>query len=93
MSRPKPVILLEYVNRETFKSDQVLDAEGIWVVMYEGRAFNLKTVDYSGKAEPKYKKVAFSNPGHAINLAKKLNKTHKTDQFEVFKFINGEKII
>ena len=92
MSRPKPVVLLEQVNKETFKSNQVLDADGIWIVLYEEKPFNLKTVDYSGNAEPKYKKVAFSNPGHAINLAKKLNRVHKTDRFEVYKFMHGEKV-
>ena len=36
-----------------------------------------------GYASPKYKKVSFSNPGHAINLAKKLNVLFKCDKFTV----------
>ena len=92
ISRPKPSVLLEYVNKETYKSDQVLDADGIWAVFYKGNPFNLKTIDYSGRSEPKYKKIAFSNKGHALNLAKKLNKTHQTTEFEVFKLLHGEKI-
>ena len=41
---------------------------------------------------PKYKKVSFSNPGHAHNLAKKLNAMYKVEDFAVYKLITGEKI-
>lgn len=93
MSRPKPTILLENVNKSTYKSDQILSSEGIWAVFFDGNPINLKTqnilVAYPG---PKYKKVSFSNPGHAINLAKKLNTTFKTDKFSVVLLKQGEKI-
>ena len=91
MSRPAPNILMEFVDGKTYKSEQVLDAEAIWAVFYKDKPFNLKSqnklTNYPG---PKYKKVSFSNPGHAHNLAKKLNDTFKTDQFEVYKLTNGE---
>ena len=84
MSRPKPTVLLEHVNKTTYKSDQILSSEGIWAVFYDNQPINLKTqnilVAYPG---PKYKKVSFSNPGHAHNLAKKLNALFKTDKFTV----------
>jgi hypothetical protein len=93
MSRPKPTILLEYVNKTNFKSEQVLSSEGIWAVFYEGKPINLKNqnilIAYPG---PKYKKVSFSNPGHAINLAKKLNELFKTDKFSVVILKQGEQI-
>jgi hypothetical protein len=41
---------------------------------------------------PKYKKVSFSNPGHARNLAKKLNKLFKTTDFSVVKLTHGETV-
>jgi hypothetical protein len=41
---------------------------------------------------PKYKKVSFSNSGHAINLAEKLNKLFQTLDFSVYKLTTGEKI-
>ena len=73
MSRPKPTVLLETIDKKTYKADQVLKAEAIWAVFYQGAPFNLKSsnilTNYPG---PKYKKVSFSNPGHALNLAKKL---------------------
>jgi hypothetical protein len=42
---------------------------------------------------PKYKKVSFSNPGHAFNLAEKLNKLFKTKSFEVVKLVSGIKMV
>jgi len=84
VSRPKPNVLLEHVNKTTYKSDQILSSEGIWAVFYDNHPINLKTqnilVAYPG---PKYKKVSFSNPGHAHNLAKKLNALFKSDKFTV----------
>lgn len=91
MSRPKPRILLDYTNRQTYKSEQVLEAEAIWAVFYQGKPFNLKSLNaltnYPG---PKYKKTSFSNPGHAHNLAEKLNELFKTSDFAVYKLTVGE---
>jgi hypothetical protein len=93
MSRPKPNIVNEYVDKITFKSEQILSSEGIWAVYYEDKPFNLKSsnmlVSYPG---PKYKKTAFSNPGHAINLCKKLNTLFKTDKFTVVLLNAGSKV-
>ena len=93
MSRPKPTVLLEHVNKTNYKSDQILDSEGIWAVFFDSQPINLKTqnilVAYPG---PKYKKVSFSNPGHAINLAKKLNALFKSDKFSVVLLKAGDTI-
>lgn len=93
MSRPKPNVLLEFTDKNTYKSEQVLASEGIWAVYYQNKPINLKSfnslVGYPG---PKYKKVSFSNPGHAINLAKKLNKLFKTEDFSVVLLNAGTKI-
>ena len=43
MSRPKPKIVLEHINKTTYKSDQILSSEGIWAVYYDGEPINLKT--------------------------------------------------
>jgi len=84
MSRPKPTVILENLNKLTYKCDQILASQGIWAVYYNNQPVNLKTqnilVSYPG---PKYRKVSFSNPGHAISLAKKLNVQFKTDKFSV----------
>jgi hypothetical protein len=91
MSRPKPKVILEYTNKENYKVEQILESDAIWAVFYKGQPFNLKSsnlvTNYPG---PKYKKVSFSNPGHAHNLAKKLNKLFKSNDFEVVKLTEGE---
>ena len=94
MSRPKPTVILENINNKTYKSEQVLEAEAIWAVFYQDSPFNLKSANaltnYPG---PKYKKTSFSNPGHAHNLAKKLNQLFKTDKFAVYKLTAGELVV
>lgn len=93
MSRPKPTIILSNTASLTGKAEQVLAAEAIYAVFYEGKPINLKSVasaiDLSG---PKYKKSSFSNSGHAFNLAQRLNRLFKTDKFAVFKLTEGEQI-
>lgn len=91
MSRPKPKILLEYVDKASYKSEQILDAEAIWAVFYQGKPFNLKNSNaLTNHPGPKYKKTSFSNPGHAHNLTKKLNKMFKTDHFQVYRLTTGD---
>ena len=91
MSRQKQTVILEHINNDNYKSDQVLEAEAIWAVFYQKKPFNLKSANmltnYPG---PKYKKVSFSNPGHAHNLAKKLNDMFSSEEFSVYKLTNGE---
>lgn len=91
MSRPKPKVLLEHVDKKTYKSEQVLESEAILAVFYKGEPFNLKSsnmlTNYPG---PKYKKVSFSNPGHAHNLAKKLNEMFNSTDFSVYRLTTGE---
>jgi hypothetical protein len=60
-------------------------------VFYKEKPFNLKSfnslVNYPG---PKYKKVSFSNPGHAINLVKKLNTQFACKDFSVVMLTQGK---
>jgi len=90
MARPKPTIILEHVNPKSYKAEQVLDAESIYAVFYQNKPINLRTlshlVSYPG---PKYKKVSFSNSGHAFNLADRLNKMFKTTEFQVYRLDGG----
>ena len=92
MSRPKPQVLAELTNKQ-YKTDQILASAGIWAVYFDSNPINIKTsnilVQYPG---PKYKKVSFSNPGHAINLAKKLNIQFKTDKFSVILLKEGQQV-
>ena len=84
---------MEQTSKTTYKSEQVLEADAIYAVFYEGRPINLRTlnslVSYPG---PKYKKVSFSNSGHAFNLAEKLNKMFHTNKFQVYELKQGKVI-
>jgi hypothetical protein len=93
MSRPKPQVILDQTNKITYKTDQVLASEGIWAVYLDNRPINLKTSSLvSQYPGPKYKKVSFSNKGHAINLCKKLNTQFKTSRFSVVLLQAGPQI-
>lgn len=90
MARPKPTILMEFTDPKTFRSEQLLAANAIYAVFHENKPINLRSLNsltnYPG---PKYKKVSFSNSGHAFNLAERLNKLFKTDKFTVVKLSDG----
>ena len=92
MARPKPNIIAEMADKN-YNSEHILEADAIYAVFFEKKPINLRTlntlVNYPG---PKYKKVSFSNSGHAFNLADRLNKKFNTDQFTVVRLTNGETI-
>jgi hypothetical protein len=93
MSRPKPNVLLEVTNKKSYKTEQVLEADAIWAVFYKDKPVNLKTTSVvAQQVGPKYKKVSFSNSGHALNLAEKLNKLFNCEDFSVYKLTTGERI-
>jgi hypothetical protein len=89
MSRTKPKVLVEIVDKTTYKCDQIVEAFGIWAVFYENQPINFKSQHYlDNETTPKYKKTSFSNPGHARNLCRRLNTQFKTDKFTVV-FMNS----
>lgn len=93
MSRPKPEVLIEITDKATYRNEQVLASDGIWAVYFDGKPINLKTGNLLQQFPgPKYKKSSFSNPGHAINLARKLNAQFRTDKFTVVLLREGETI-
>ncbi len=93
MARTQSKILAEMVDKATYKCDQIVEAAGIWAVVFEGQPINLKTSHYlNNEITPKYKKTSFSNPGHARNLCRKLNAQFKTNKFTVV-FMNSGTIV
>jgi len=93
MSSTQPKVLLELVDKNTYKCDQIIEAAGIWAVFYEDQPINLKSQHYlDNEATPKYKKTSFSNPGHARNLCRKLNSLFKTNKFTVV-FMNSGSVV
>lgn len=90
MARPKPNIIIDFVDKK-YNAEQILEADAIYAVFYEGKPINIRTlntlVNYPG---PKYKKVSFSNSGHAFNLCDRLNKMFQVHKFTVVKLTQGE---
>ena len=88
LNQPKNIILGNWT------SDTLILTFG-WqeITFFKNKPFNLKSshslTNYPG---PKYKKVSFSNPGHAINLAKKLNELFSCKEFSVVKLTAGESV-
>lgn len=93
MSRTQPKVILEHVDKNTYKCDQIVEASGIWAVFYDNQPINLKSQHYlANEVAPKYKKTSFSNPGHARNLCRKLNNLFKTDKFTVHFLNQGRQV-
>lgn len=93
MSRTQSKVLMEYVDKDTYKCDQIVEAAGIWAVCFEGSPINMKSSHYlANDVAPKYKKTSFSNPGHAKNLCKKLNAQFVTNKFTVI-FMNSGRVV
>lgn len=47
MSRPKPKVLIEHTDKQTYKTEQVLASEGVWAVFYDSKPINLKNVQHA----------------------------------------------
>jgi len=93
MGRTQPKVILELVDKTTYKNDQIVEAAGIWAVFYDEQPINLKSQHYlDSESVPKYKKTSFSNPGHARNLCRKLNQLFKTEKFSVVFMNSGTKV-
>ena len=83
MSKLKPKSILTHLDENTLIKTEVLEAKAVWVIYYLDKPFNLKTTTSNNII--RYKKISFPNPGHAFNLAKKLNHQFKTTDFTVHK--------
>jgi hypothetical protein len=93
MARPKPKILLKDELDKLFKSEEVIEAEGVYSVFYKNYPISLRTVDESAEGSAhKYKKVSFPSLSHAANLAERLNTKFNTSDFTVVKATDWETI-
>jgi hypothetical protein len=89
MARPTPTVLMSITDPQTFKAEEVLRSSAIFAVFLDGEPINLRTSHTAINEIFKYKKVSFSNPGHAHNLKQKLNHLYKVDRFTVVMLTSG----
>jgi len=87
MARPGAEILLSR-QLDDFNSIEVLDAQGLYAVLYKDKPINLKTESWTEKGElKKYVRTTYPNQAPAENLAAKLNKDFFTEDFSVVKIL------
>lgn len=92
MARPRPDVLLDHTEPNTCKAEQILRADAIYAVFYNGSPINIRIVNkLMENYGPKYKKTCFSSKGPAINLADKLNELFNTNKFVPYRLTKGEK--
>jgi hypothetical protein len=87
MARPPATILLSR-QLDDFNSVEVLDAQGLYAVLYKDLPINLKTESWTERGQlKKYVRTTYPNKKPAENLAAKLNKDFFTDDFSVVKIL------
>ena len=87
MARPGATILLSR-HLDDFNSTEVLDAQGLYAVLYKDKPINLKTESWNERGQlKKYVRTTYPNKKPAENLAKKLNRDFFTEDFTVKKII------
>ena len=86
MSRPKPEVIMENIDRKTFTSKQVLKSDSLYVVLYDGQPFNMRSVDYARNNPPHtYCRIGYAAEASAINKARRLNVLYNTTKFAAYK--------
>jgi hypothetical protein len=87
MARPPATILLSR-QLDDFNGVEVLDAQGLYAVLYKDLPFNLKTESWTERGQlKKYVRTTYPNKKPAENLAAKLNKDFFTTEFSVVKIL------
>ena len=73
---------------DDFNQIDVLSAQGLWAVVYQNKAINLRTQTMTIQGEVlKYTRTAYPSPAPARILAKKLNTKFMTTDFTVVKIL------
>jgi hypothetical protein len=91
--RPKPVVILELHNKKTHRAKQIVEADAIYAVLYDGKPINYKDINpYLSEPDPKYSRTCFNTKGIALSLARKLNVLFKTDKFSAYKMTAVEQL-
>jgi len=84
MSRPKPHVIVRHIDDERIET-RVHQADSIWVVCYKEWPISISKGP-EGNAYPGYKYIRSSwpHPGHAFNMADRLNELFQTQDFTVW---------
>lgn len=80
MARPKPN-LIKQVDLPTGQTWQLIEARGIYVILYQGQPASLRVID--GLGNQIYKKMIYTELGSARRQMRKLNQYFNTDEFQI----------
>jgi len=87
MARPGATTLLSR-QLDDFNGIEVLDAQGLYAVLYKNKPINLKTETWTERGQlKKYVRTTYPSKKPAENLAAKLNKDFFTNDFSVVKIL------
>ena len=75
--------LIRSVVGKDYIDYQIRECKGLWVVLYDTKPFALVLQDSTLQGVRKYPRTAYANPGHAHNMARKLNTKFNTNLFTV----------
>lgn len=84
MSRHKPQVIMYDQHKDVVF--EICLADGCWAVAHQGKLIKIRKIH--GDYVLKYGKVTFPEPGHAIALAKRLNKRFNTEDFTVVQLVS-----
>jgi len=89
MARPKPNVLLDELEPSGMMFE-VCEADAVYSVYYKGKPIKIRRRDMTKRyPNSKYNKVSFPEPGHAFNLAERLNEKFNTADFTVIRLSGG----
>ena len=86
MTRPAPEQLNQTALGRTGKIMTINQAQSVWAVTYQGHLIAGHTRSQID-AGPKYFRTQFPGPGHAKNLARKLNRYFHSEDFVAVELI------
>lgn len=87
MPRPKPTILLT-TEYEDINQLDILAADGLWAVVYQGQPINVRKTLMTIQGESfKYVRGTYPSPAPARILAEKLNQAFYCKDFAVVKIL------
>lgn len=93
MARPSPTILEAKTDNTTGKLTEVMKSQGVYFVTRRGVPIGMRVTNKFHESQAKYGKTSFTSPGHAYNLAEKLNKLYSTNLFEVHRVTSSQVVV
>lgn len=90
MSRPAPQIIDQHKSSRWITT-AILDPEANYIVCRSGKPIMVRVSNELSTTAHKYLRAVYTKPNHAYARAAKLNELFRTDIYEVYHLVVGEK--